>query len=182
MPLFFLMMKAETENVGSVTLRQDANLRISVRNPLNPDEVRENVVIDPSEIIELDGTTCSREPSHHFHLTWEGSKKASILQVHSGAEKAISVLKGSSKKKYKGETPRSYTAEDSGNWVPLLLLECRGMEPYAFHPMEDEFEITSEAGCAFNENIELDDDWADYDADNDAPVSLSEIEFEFKSV
>lgn len=169
-------------HVSSVTLRQDANLRMSVRNPLNPDEVRENIVIDPSETIELEED--SREPPHHFHLKWEGSKKASILHVHAGADKAASVLKGSSKKKkYKGDMPRSYTEDDSGNWVPLLLLECRGMEPYAFHPMKDEFVISStDDGCVFNEEIELDDDWADYDAENDVSVSLSEIQFEFKAV
>eukprot|EP00546_Thalassionema_frauenfeldii_P014036 CAMPEP_0178929768 /NCGR_PEP_ID=MMETSP0786-20121207/20819_1 /TAXON_ID=186022 /ORGANISM="Thalassionema frauenfeldii, Strain CCMP 1798" /LENGTH=106 /DNA_ID=CAMNT_0020606133 /DNA_START=36 /DNA_END=353 /DNA_ORIENTATION=+ len=104
MPLFFLMMKAETENIGSVALRPDANLRISVRNPLNPDEVRENIVVDPSETIEFEeddnnnnnNNNNSREPPHHFHLKWEGSKKASILHVHADAEKAASVLKGSS--------------------------------------------------------------------------------------
>ena len=54
---------------------------------------------------------------------------------------------------------------------------------HEFRPMADEFVITSEGGVTFNEEIELGDgDWADYDAENDAPVSLSGIEFKFESV
>lgn len=49
--------------------------------------------------------------------------------------------------------------------------------------MKDEFVITSEGGCEFNEDIELGDlEWADYDADNDVPVSIEELEFKFESV
>jgi len=170
-------MKAETENIGSVTLRQDANLRISVRNPLSGDEVRENVVFNPSETVEQDES--AREPPHHFVLKWEGSKKPSILQVLDEKETA-SALK---KKKYKGDKPRALTGDDDGQWVPILCCECRGLEPYAFHPMKDEFIITSEGGCSFDEDIELGDlEWADYDAENDVPVSLNDLQFKFEAV
>jgi hypothetical protein len=146
-------------------------------NPLSGDEVRENEVFNPSETVEQEEG--AREPPHHFKLKWEGSKKVSILQVLDEKETA-SALK---KKRYKGEKPRSYTGDDSGSWIPLLCMECRGLEPYAFHPMKDEFVITSEGGCEFNEDIELEDlEWADYDADNNVPVSIDELEFKFESV
>jgi len=178
MVLFFLMMKAETENVGEIVLRRNSNIRISVLNPLSGDEVRENVVFNLSETVEQDES--AREPPHHFTLKWEGSKKASILQVLDEKETASALKK---KKKFKGEKPRNYTNDDSGNFVPILCMECRGLEPYAFHPMKDEFVITSEGGYAFDEEIELGEgDWADYDAENDVPVSLEEIEFKFESV
>jgi hypothetical protein len=159
-------------------LRQDANLRISVSNPLSGDEVRENVVFNPSETVEQEEG--AREPAHHFRLKWEGSKRASVLQVLDEKETASAFKK---KKKYKGEKPRSYTGDDNGNWVPLLAMECRGLEPYAFHPMMDEFIITSEGGCKFDDEIELGEgDWGDYDADNDVPVALDEIKFKFEAV
>lgn len=159
-------------------MRRNAHLRISVSNPLSGDEVRENVVLNPSETVEQDEG--AREPPHHFTLKWEGSKKASILQCLDEKEAASALKK---KKKYKGEKPRSYTGDDSGNWVPLLAMECRGLEPYAFHPMSDEFIITSEGGFKFDEEIELGEgDWADYDADNNCPVALDEVEFKFESV
>jgi hypothetical protein len=146
-------------------------------NPLSGDEVRENVVFNPSETVEQDES--AREPPHHLALKWEGSKKPSILQVLDDKETAATLKK----KKYKGDKPRSYTGDDSGKWVPLLCMECRGLEPYAFHPMKDEFVITSEGGTEFNEDIELGDlEWADYDAENDVPVSIAELEFKFQSV
>lgn len=83
-------------------------------NPLSGDEVRENVVFNPSETVEQDEG--AREPAHHFKLKWEGSKKTSILQVLDEKETA-SALK---KKRYKGDKPRAYTGDDNGNWVPLL--------------------------------------------------------------
>lgn len=167
----------QTLQCSSITLRRDANLRISVMNPLSGDEVRENVVINPSETVEQDES--AREPPHHLALKWEGSKKQSILQILDEKETA-SALK---KKKYKGDKPRSYTGDDSGEWIPLMCMECRGLEPYAFSPMKDEFVIESEGGCIFNEDIEFEEgEWAEYDADNDAPVSLSEISFKFESV
>jgi hypothetical protein len=161
-----------------VTLRHDANLRISVRNPLSDDEVRENVIVNPSETVEQDES--AREPPHHLSLKWEGSKKQSILQILNDSETA-SALK---KKKFKGEKPRtSYTGDDGGQWIPLLCMECRGLEPYAFSPMRDEFVIQSEGGCEFSEDVEFDDgEWADYDAENDASVSLSQVQFKFESV
>lgn len=178
MVLFLLCIKADTENIGSIELRKDVNLRISVRNPLNPDEVRENVVFNPSDPIEQEEG--AREPPHHFGIKWEGSKKVSILQVLDEKETAAALKK---QKKYKGEKPRAYTGDDSGNWVPLLCMECRGLEPYAFLPMKDEFIITSEGGYVFDEDIELNEaEWAEYDADNDAPVSLEGLEFQFQAV
>jgi hypothetical protein len=62
-------------------------------------------------------------------------------------------------------------------------MECRGLEPYVFHPMEDEFLITSEGGVKFDDGVELGEgDWGDYDAENDAPVSLDGVEFKFEAI
>ena len=175
-------MRISTENFptldhSSVELRPDANLRISVKNPLSDDEVRENVVFNPVETVEQEEG--AREPPYHFALKWEGSKKTSILQVLDEKETA-SALK---KKKYKGEKPRAYSGNDNGQWVPLLAMECRGLEPYAFHPMKDEFIINSEGGVRFEDDIELGEgEWTDYDAENDVPVSMDGIEFKFEAV
>lgn len=178
MVLFLLYMKTETENVADIKLRQDAHLRICVRNPLSDSETRDNVVFHVSETLEQDES--AREPPHHFALKWEGSKKTSTLMVLDSKEASTALKK---KKKHKAGLPRSYTDNDSGDWVPLLAVECRGLEPYDFKPMKDEFVITSEGGAVFEEEIELGEgEWADYDADNDCPVSLQEIEFKWEAV
>ncbi len=66
--------------------------------------------------------------------------------------------------------------------MPILAFECRGLEPYAFHP-GDEFIVTSAGGTVFDSDVDLSEsDWTEYDADNDAPISISEVEFKFEAV
>jgi len=175
MVLFLLYMKAELENVQQITFRKDANLCITVKNPLSDYELREKVVVDPTQFIEQ--SEGSREPPHHFVLTWDGSKKAATLTILTKAE-----VKTALKKKKGAILPREhYTADDSGQFVPILGVECRGLEPTAFFPMGQEFSVTSSGGMVFDrETVDFSDrDWADYDADNDQPVSISDIEFKW---
>lgn len=181
MVLYMLMMKAETENIGEIKLRtKDVDLRISVRNSLSDWEIRENVIVNPSELQEQEDEN-SKEPPCHFSLRWEGSKKASVLTCLDEKETKAALKK---KKKYKEGGPRIFTGDDSNDvWVPIMAFECRGLEPYEFNPMKDEFVITSEGGYLFDEEVEFEDgEWADYDADNDCPVSISELKFKFEAV
>jgi Eukaryotic protein of unknown function (DUF866) len=176
MVLLLLHLKADLENVASVKLLKDVNLCISVKNPLSDFETREKVTVNPSETVEQEVN--SREPPHHLRLKWDGAKKASTLTVldDAGAKAAL-------KKKKGAEVPRDYTADDSGNFVPILLVECRGLEPYSFHPMGNDFVVTSSGGTQFSDDVDLsEEDWADYDAENDLPVSVSAVEFRWESV
>jgi len=46
--------------------------------------------------------------------------------------------------------------------------------------MADEFILTSEGGTVFSEGIDLSDgDWADYDADYDESISISNFQSKF---
>mmetsp|Transcript_19470 Transcript_19470/g.29558 ORF Transcript_19470/g.29558 Transcript_19470/m.29558 type:complete len:158 (-) Transcript_19470:96-569(-) len=156
------------------------NLSLSVKNPLSDYEVREKVAFDPSETVEQDES--SREPPYHFGLKWEGSKKISTLTVLNPAE-TKSALKKLGKKAKGFAVKEVYTAEDSGSYVPLLAFECRGLEPYAFHPMGNEIKVTSEGGGVFESDVDLSEgDWADYDEENDLSVSISEFETKFESL
>lgn len=135
--------------------------------------------MNPSETVEQEEN--AREPPHHFRLNWEGNKKPSTLTFLDDA-----ATKTNLKKKKNVQLPRSYTSDDTGSWVPMLAVDCRGMEPYAYFPMGDdnnEFVITSAEGTEFTEDVDLSEgDWADYDAENDQPVSMSDIEFKWESV
>jgi Eukaryotic protein of unknown function (DUF866) len=176
MVLFLLYIKAEFENIGSISLRKDSNLCVSVRNPLSDFETREKVVFNPSETVDQDEG--ARQSPHHLSIKWEGNKKACILECldENAAKTAL-------KKKKSKDTPRDLTEDDSGRWVPVLAMECRGLEPYAFHSMGGEFVVTSQGGKVFTEDVDLGEgDWAEYDEENDAAVSLSAIEFKIDSV
>lgn len=168
-------------------MKKDVNVCIDVLNPLSGDETREKVVIDPTELIEDEN---SKEPPYHFGLSWEGNKKKSVLTVLDADSLKTALKKNSKKgKKAKGgeddpRMPRAYTADDNESFVPILALECRGIEPYAFHPMGGEFVVESEGGMAFEgDDVDLSEgDWADYDGDNDIAVSISEFESKFEAI
>ena len=129
----------------------------------------------------------SREPPCHLALKWEGSKKRSTITVLTAAESKATIKKLGKKKKGgggRGEVgiPRDYEVGDSGDFVPVLAMDCRGVEPYAFHAMGDEFVAMSEGGATFDSDVDLSEaDWADYDEENDISVSISDFEAKFIS-
>lgn len=152
---------------------------MDIRNPTS-DEIREKIVIDPTEYLEQEEG--SKQPDHHFAITWEGSKKTSVLTVLSSAE-LKTMLKTKKKKKGKGDSPmmiRNVTAEDNNEYVPVAAFETRGIEPFAFYPMGGEFVVESEGGLVFEgDDVDFSDDWADYDTENDVPVSVMEFASKF---
>lgn len=174
MVLFLLYLKADLENVDCISLNHGANLCFNIRNPLSDFEKREKVVVDTSEYVAQEEG--SREPPFHFGLKWEGSKKMSVLTILDEAATKTAL------KKKKGVAVRDYNADDSGNWVPILAIECRGLEPTEFFPIGGEFTVKSNGGKEFSDDVDLSEgDWAEYDEENDEPVSLSEIEFKLEA-
>ena len=176
MVLFMLYLKAELDGVASIRQVKDAPLCITVKNPLSDYEVREKVVVDRSEFLEQ--AENAREPPHHFQLKWEGSKKQSTLAIVDEA-----AIKTALKKKKKVEAPRDYTADDSGEWVPIVAVECKGLEPTAFFAMGNDFVVTSTGGVEFVDDVDISEgDWGEYDDEHDAAVSLTDIEFKWESI
>jgi len=157
---------------------QETQLCIDLKNPLSDYEVREKIILDSSQYLQSDDD--EREPPCHFALRWEGNKKRSVIEVL----KTDQVKTALKKKNKQSEIPRELTENDSGTFVPILALECRGLEPYAFHPHTGEFSVTSLGGMEFSpDTIDLSDgDWADYDEENDLSVSISDFEAKFVAV
>jgi Eukaryotic protein of unknown function (DUF866) len=175
MVVFMLYMKAELDNVASVTLRKDEDLCITVKNPLSDYEIREKVIINPSVLLEPEEN--SRSDPSHLSLKWDGNKKPCTFTVLTDQEVKTTLKKKSLKKEFQ---PGDYT--ESGMWQPILCCECRGLEPTTYYP-GNEFVITSSGGTIFTDDIDLSDsDWTDYDAEHDVPVALSQIEFKWEAV
>jgi len=176
MVLFFLYISAECEGIASLELKDSENICIDVVNPLSDFERRDKVVLNPSATVEQDSG--SREAEYHFSLSWEGAKKMSTLRVLNPAQ-----VKTLLKKKKGVEAPRSYKQNDSGEFVPIFAVECRSLEPTGFHPMGQEFRVVSDGGVVFDTDVDLSEgDWADYDGDNDQPISVSVVKFKWESV
>jgi hypothetical protein len=177
MVLYLLYMKAELENVESVQLPSDAMLCFNVRNPLSDYEVRDKVEITLNETVAQDES--DRTPPHHLALKWDGAKKVSTLTVLDAA-----AAKTALKKKKGVPVPGPYMADADGDFAPILAVECRGMEPYG-GIVGGNFAVTStNGGPTFaGDDVNLvEGDWADYDEENDAAVSLSDIVFKWEAV
>mmetsp|Transcript_17195 Transcript_17195/g.23636 ORF Transcript_17195/g.23636 Transcript_17195/m.23636 type:complete len:192 (-) Transcript_17195:325-900(-) len=174
MVLFVLYAKADLEGITSLSLVPDANICISVRNSLTHDQKRERIVIDPTELHQAeipDHEKHRAEHASHFGLTWEGEQTRSTIRILSNTKKEG---EDNSSGKHKKNEKRSknnngddivvknITPHDDGQFVPILKLECDGLEPYAFHPMGEEFAIINNGGSKVM-NVDLSSgEWSDY--------------------
>mmetsp|Transcript_27963 Transcript_27963/g.43447 ORF Transcript_27963/g.43447 Transcript_27963/m.43447 type:complete len:180 (+) Transcript_27963:69-608(+) len=179
MVVFLLCIKADLDQVASLSLKPGANLCLSIKNPLSDFEVREKITIDTSEFVEQEPG--SREPAHHFHIKWEGSKKKSTMTILSEAEAKSALKKASKKSKSIDLSPRPLG--QSGTFVPICAIECRGIEPYKFHCLGNEFIVETEGGAKFEDDVDLSEgDWAEYDEENDLSVSVENFESKLMAV
>ena len=152
------------------------------------------MVIDPRTHEDTDENYRGQQP-FHFAITWEGSKKRSVLTVlDQDALKAhlkkAHGKKGKGKGKGKGAggqddpfTPRAMEEQDNQKYVPILALDCRGIEPYAFHPMGSDFIVQSEGSMTFDDDVDLrDGDWAEYDDVNDIALTITDFQSKIDNV
>lgn len=206
MVLYTLYIKADLENVSSLALRDDADLCLSVRNPVDHEEIRERIIVDSSALeptmdeLHKKGHTQHdhhhslkqqhhphqshhakqhyREPPCHFALKWASSDNNNNKSNKQRA--TIRVIK---------DSKRQYLAQDSGTFVPVLQLDCDGLEPYAFYPLgNNEFIVTNQAGVEI-ENVDLSSsssnnsnnkyEWSDYDLGT-GTTSITNFEAKFE--
>lgn len=195
--MFVLYIKADLEGVASVRYVPGTNLCLSVRNPLNDYEIRENVVIETDALLEEPEPTknsktdhvAHREPACNFALKWEGAAQRSTIQILSTSEddadkaNAKNIHKGKASKARSNSTTwavatRPMIAQDSGLFVPILALDCQGVEPYAFHPLGDEFVVTNKAGFTFDPVDLSTGSWSEFDLGS-GTTSISNLESKF---
>ncbi|KAH7460121.1 CXXC motif containing zinc binding protein [Phytophthora ramorum] len=74
---------------------------------------------------------------------------------------------------------REISAADSGEFVPFVGFECRGLEPYAWHP-ESGYRVISAGRHAAFDDVDLSDDWADYDEEGEQSVGVYSVEWKFE--
>lgn len=188
MVLYVLYVKADLEGVSSLSLVAGKNICVSVRNPLSQTETRERIVIDPSELHDAEIPSHEKhrdEAPSHVALKWDGQRTRSTIRVLSSSAEEDSSTgkegKGKKSKKHRDDDiiVREIVAVNSGHFVPILKLECDGLEPYAFHPMGEEFSLTNKSGIKM-EKIDLSSgDWSDYDLSY-GTVSVTNFEAKFE--
>lgn len=197
MVVYVLYVKAELIGVASLALKPEANLCVSVRNPLDHNEVRDNIVIDGSALEpEFTATNHHADKYHeepcHFALKWRDAPTRAtvrVLGVDDDVTTTTTTDKATKKKQSKKQqqqqqrhtaatTTRAMTAGDGGDYVPLLALDCRGLEPYAFRPLGGEFVATTKGGETVSPDLSQ-GDWSEHDLGHGL-TSVSNLESKFE--
>lgn len=158
MVMVVLYVKADLENVETLEAPPLHRWCLDVKES-NGEEKREAVWVSDEELQEVAGG----RGEAHFLLKWPGAKKASQLTVVRDIKKLT----------------RAISSTDSGEYVPFVGFDCRGLEPVAWHP-EGGYRVTSAGETAVFEDVELNDDWADYDEDGSQSVGVYQVEYKFE--
>ncbi|KAF4659456.1 hypothetical protein FOZ61_004726 [Perkinsus olseni] len=153
-----LYVKANLEGLSSIAAPSDHYWCFDVAGS-NTDEVRQRVTVNCMDEEEVSGSRGKANLVIHFK---DLKKEATIVRT--------------TVKKMKMEP--KYTDEDNGKWVPLIAFECRGCEITKWYP-ERGYTAVSEGGTVFDD-VDLSDDWCDYDADNDEAVGVYDLEWKLE--
>lgn len=182
MVVYILYLKADLEGVASLKLLPGAALCLSVRNPTDIEDKREQIVVDSSALEEVEDTTKNshtnstdnhhkehqkRRPKHeyaeapcHFGMKWSGAITRSTIRVLTD-HKDIGEM----------------TVSDE--FVPMLALECDGVEPYDFHVLGEEFQVTNKAGEEFRPADLSSGSWQNFDLGT-GTTRVSNLQVKFK--
>lgn len=176
MPLFVAFVKAELEGVASLAPPEDVTWKIDVKHS-SGDEVRSGVTICASDEVELTGSKGVANLVLKFADASEQSN-CSVVTAFNRDKK-----KGKKKGGGKGgdDEPRAVTADDSGEWVPIVAFEARGLEVVNLTLGTGDLVVTAEGGRAWDD-ADLSDDWAEYDEENEVSVSVMSIETKVEAV
>ncbi|KAL4162998.1 hypothetical protein KRP22_015113 [Phytophthora ramorum] len=109
-----------------------------------------------------------------LHRCWRPWRGAFHAQV-AGRQQTLAAH-GSARRQ---EAHARNSAADSGEFVPFVGFECRGLEPYAWHP-ESGYRVISAGRHAAFDDVDLSDDWADYDEEGEQSVGVYSVEWKFE--
>eukprot|EP00940_MAST-03C_sp_MAST-3C-sp2_P002137 g2137.t1 len=137
----------EDENVEKIEPSDETMWHLLLVDPNSGDERK--IVLDPTNEEEIDGS----RGSANFIMTWKGSKR----------QCSISII-----------TTAAHNIDSTDDEQPLVVFECRNAEIKACSLSDDSFLVTSTGGYTFSD-VDLSDDWADFDEENDESVSLMGI-------
>ncbi|KAJ1444960.1 hypothetical protein M885DRAFT_551376 [Pelagophyceae sp. CCMP2097] len=174
MPVYVAYIKAELENVGLLGPMVEHTWTIDVKDCMS-DEIRKEVTIDPTDLIDLEG---SRGIANLVIRFTDSKEKAQCTLLDNEAYKT----KFKKSKTALKSIPRALTGDDSDTWVPILAFEARGMDVTKLHLCLGDFVVTSTGGKVFDEVDLSSGDWADYDDEEDLAVSIMSAESKVESV
>lgn len=170
MPIIVLWAKAELDGVKSLTFPfPSCKWTFDVQQAAGP-EVREGVIIDPENEDEVEN---SKNATANFIIKFPGDKKQATLKFLDPSDKDLE------KKKIK---IRAQTADDT-DMVPILAMDCRGLEPIKWYPTGP-YEAMAESDVTFDQvMLNEGDDWCEYDEKSETSLTVGkDIKYEFRRI
>ncbi|ETV96767.1 hypothetical protein H310_10075 [Aphanomyces invadans] len=157
MVLFVLYVKADLDAIDLWEFPVNHRWCLDIKEPTS-EEKREGVWVCDDELVDVPGG----RGEAHFLMKWPGAKKESQLTIIRDVKKLT----------------RPITGADSGEFVPVVGFDCRGLEPVAWYP-EGGYTLTSAGGTAVFRDVNLAEDWSEYDEDGEQAVGIYSIEHKF---
>lgn len=155
MPLFVLQGKGELEGVEWMRPKAAVTWTFDIENDAN--ERREGITVCSVDELELEGS----RGTANFVMKFNKGDHSSYIKF----EKLTMKKHGTG----------VITEAQSGLWVTLAVMECRGLTPLVCQP-GNYFDIKSkgEKEKIFEDaDFGAEPDWADYDEENDLSVQVS---------
>ena len=159
MVLFLLCVKADIDNIAEIAFPEASQWCLDLQQS-DGDEVKEGVYVCKDEESEIRGS----KGVANFVMKFPGSNKEVTVNV-------ITELKGK-------QSIRKYLEQDSGQFIPVVGFECRGVQPISWHP-QTTCVVTTTGGSKFTDvNLE-EKEWCEFDDDNELSVEIMDVQFQF---
>ena len=155
-----LYVKAQLENVASIKFPADYNYCFDVKDAQSSEE-KNGVFVCRDEVVEIDGS----KGDTNFAMRFPDCKKQCTITFTD----------------VKKLTRDSIESGDSGEFVPIMGFDCRGLEITKWTPTEG-LVVKSTGGTTW-EDVNLGEDpdgWFEYCEQGGESVGITELEFEFR--
>lgn len=158
MPSFLLQAKCELEGIETLSPKAHNAWQFDVQNDAS--EVRNGVTVSVEDSFELEGS----KGTANF-----------IVRFGKGDQQAYIKFDKLNKKHGDGIIRESQSCQ----WVTILCMECRGLEPTRAYPGNDfDIKTSGENAKVFTDaDFSVERDWAEYDDENDLAVQVSNMEY-----
>ncbi|KAH7982371.1 hypothetical protein HPB52_004285 [Rhipicephalus sanguineus] len=77
---------------------------------------------------------------------------------------------------------QAYNADNSSEFVTVVIFECRGVEPVAFDARDGFTATAAESGTIFDDVKFENKEWAEYDEEGKQAVGIYDLEHQFIKV
>eukprot|EP00937_MAST-01D_sp_MAST-1D-sp2_P006241 g6241.t1 len=175
MPIFALYVKAECDGIAAfratgawcVTLQQGGG-----------EERREEVFIDAENEEEVEGS----RGTFNFVCSFAGARSKATINVLPCTDAKCKALFQKLGDDAGSWTPAAAEKCDDDGFVPVVAFDMRGCDFVDWHPHGQTFVAVSAGGTEFHDDVDLHEDWAEYDESANVSVEIMDLKHKIERV